>query len=125
MPTRAVDLKSAAAEEPDISAPFNQLMNGIGLSSKDTGGKITFIGADPIFESRFRIGTCISIPMTAAAAGAAIIGECGLGAPKIFRSISGRRSMGSTQSTSLSQPSAATHTRCHTASVILSYSTCT
>jgi crotonobetainyl-CoA:carnitine CoA-transferase CaiB-like acyl-CoA transferase len=73
MPTRAVDLKGAAAEELDISAPFNELVNGIGLSSKDTGGKITFIGADPIFESRFRIGTCISIPMTAAAAGAAIV----------------------------------------------------
>jgi hypothetical protein len=73
MPTRAVDLKSAAMQDLDISAAFNELMNGIGLSSQDTGGKITFIGADPIFESRFRIGTCISIPMMAAAAGAAIV----------------------------------------------------
>ena len=43
------------------------------MSSQDTGGKITFIGADPIFESRFRIGACISIPIMAAAAGAAIV----------------------------------------------------
>lgn len=73
MLTRAADLKSAAAEDLDISAPFNELINGIGLSSQDTGGKITFIGADPIFESRFRIGACISIPIMAAAAGAAIV----------------------------------------------------
>jgi hypothetical protein len=68
MPTRAIDLKSAAAEELDISTPFNELMNGIGLSSKDTGGKITFIGTHPIFESRFRIGACISITRVAAEA---------------------------------------------------------
>jgi crotonobetainyl-CoA:carnitine CoA-transferase CaiB-like acyl-CoA transferase len=73
MAMRAVDLKRAAAEDLDISASFNELVNGIGLSSEDTGGKITFIGADPIFESRFRIGACISIPMMAAAAGAAIV----------------------------------------------------
>ena len=48
-------------------------MNAIGLSSQDTGGKITFIGADPIFESRFCIGACICIPIMAAAAGAAIV----------------------------------------------------
>src|SRR6516165_7955475 len=67
------DSKSTAADELDISAAFNELMNEIGLSSQDTGGKITFIGADPIFDSRFRIGACISIPIMAAAAGAAIV----------------------------------------------------
>ena len=73
MAKNAVDPKSTAADELDISAAFNELMNEIGLSSKDTGGKITFIGADPIFDSRFRIGACISIPIMAAAAGAAIV----------------------------------------------------
>src|SRR5262245_34482252 len=68
-----VDSKSTAADELDISAAFDELMNGVGLSSKDTGGHISFIGADPIFESRFRIGACISIPIMAAAAGAAIV----------------------------------------------------
>src|SRR5262252_275557 len=67
------DSKSTAADGLNISAAFNELMNEIGLSSKDTGGKITFIGADPIFDSRFRIGACISIPIMAAAAGAAIV----------------------------------------------------
>jgi len=59
--------------EFDINAAFEQLMNSIGLSSTDTGGKITFTGSDPIFDSRFRIGACISIPIMAAAAGAAIV----------------------------------------------------
>src|SRR5262245_37824701 len=48
-------------------------MEGIGLDAHDTGGAIRFVGADPIFESRHRIGACISIPIIGAAAGAAII----------------------------------------------------
>ena len=56
----------------DIVAAFGQFMHGIGLSTEDTGGTVTFIGADPIFESRFSIGACISIPIMGAAAGAAI-----------------------------------------------------
>src|SRR5215469_16811296 len=67
------NLKSSASREFDISAEFNELMNEIGLSPEDTGGTITFTGADPIYESRFRIGACISIPIMGAAAGAAII----------------------------------------------------
>src|SRR5215469_13712435 len=67
------NLKSSASTEFDISSTFNQMMKDIGLSPGDTGGKITFTGEDPIFESRFRIGACISIPIMEAAAGAAII----------------------------------------------------
>ena len=66
-------LKSSASNEFDIGSTFNQFMKDIGLSSEDTGGTVTFTGADPIFESRFRIGACISIPIMGAAAGAAII----------------------------------------------------
>src|SRR5215467_5891267 len=64
---------SNATNEFDVNAAFNKLMNDLGLSSEDTGGTVTFTGADPIFESRFRIGACISIPMMGAAAGASII----------------------------------------------------
>ena len=72
--------------EFDINAAFEQLMNSIGLSSTDTGGKITFTGSDPIFDSRFRIGACISIPIMAAAAGAAIVWRhrTGRGMPQIL-----------------------------------------
>ena len=62
-----------STHEFDINAAFGQLMNSIGLSPMDTGGKITFTGSDPIFDSRFRIGACISIPIMMAAAGAAIV----------------------------------------------------
>jgi hypothetical protein len=50
-----------STHEFDINAAFGQLMNSIGLSPMDTGGKITFTGSDPIFDSRFRIGASISI----------------------------------------------------------------
>lgn len=59
--------------EFDITSAFNEFLHGIGLSPQDTGGSITFVGSDPIFESRFRIGACISIPIMGAAAGAAAI----------------------------------------------------
>src|SRR6516165_12205760 len=62
-----------AAHHFDIQASFNQLMDDIGLDARDTGGAIKFVGADPIFDSRFRIGASISIPIMAAAAGAAIV----------------------------------------------------
>src|SRR6516164_8462028 len=63
----------SATPQFNIDNAFESFMQSIGLSSKDTGGKITFIGSDPIFDSRFRIGACISIPIMAAAAGAAIV----------------------------------------------------
>lgn len=66
-------LKSSVSKEFDIGSTFNQFMNDIGLSSEDIGGTVTFTGADPIFESRFRQGACISIPIMRAAAGAAIV----------------------------------------------------
>jgi crotonobetainyl-CoA:carnitine CoA-transferase CaiB-like acyl-CoA transferase len=65
--------QSGAHREFDINAAFDEFMQGIGLSPEDTGGHITFVGSDPIFESRHRIGACISIPIMAAAAGAATV----------------------------------------------------
>src|SRR5258705_3490039 len=60
--------RSADTKDFDINAAFDEFMHGIGLSPDETGGRITFIGSDPIFESRHRIGACISIPIMAAAA---------------------------------------------------------
>src|SRR5215470_19011363 len=61
------------ARDFDINDEFDRFMDGIGLSPEDTGGHVTFVGSDPIFESRHRIGACISIPIMAAAAGAATV----------------------------------------------------
>ena len=70
----AVESRQPAASTPfDIGTAFEQFMNGIGLSSKDSGGKISFVGEDPIYESPARIAACISIPIMGAAASAATV----------------------------------------------------
>jgi crotonobetainyl-CoA:carnitine CoA-transferase CaiB-like acyl-CoA transferase len=57
----------------DINAEFRSVMHELGLSPEDTGGSITFIGEDPIFPSKHRLGACVSIPIMAGAAGIADI----------------------------------------------------
>src|SRR6516164_2493515 len=57
----------------DINAQFRGVMHELGLSPENTGGSITFIGEDPIFPSKHRLGACISIPLMAGAAGIANI----------------------------------------------------
>jgi crotonobetainyl-CoA:carnitine CoA-transferase CaiB-like acyl-CoA transferase len=72
MSTGALTTPGTAARF-DINAQFRSVMTELGLSPQDTGGEITFVGADPIFPSVHRLGACISIPMMAAAAGVADI----------------------------------------------------
>ena len=57
----------------DINAQFRAVMHELGLSPEDTGGSITFMGEDPIFPSKHRLGACIGIPIMAGAAGIADI----------------------------------------------------
>jgi hypothetical protein len=57
----------------DINAQFRSVMNELGLSPEDTGGRITFVGEDPIFPTVHRLGACIGIPIMAGAAGIADI----------------------------------------------------
>ena len=38
----------------DINAQFRAVMHELGLSPEDTGGRITFVGGDPIFPSKHR-----------------------------------------------------------------------
>lgn len=57
----------------DINVHFTELMRSVGLDPSDTGGTITFVGEDPIFESRIRLGAAYSIPYMGTAAGAAMI----------------------------------------------------
>src|SRR6516165_3241494 len=57
----------------DINAEFRSVMHELGLSPEDTGGSITFVGEDPIFPTKHRLGACISIPIMAGAAGIADI----------------------------------------------------
>jgi hypothetical protein len=57
----------------DAYSHFRSFMDDLRLSPEDTGGKITFVGEDPIFPSLHRLGACISIPIMAGAAGIAEI----------------------------------------------------
>ena len=57
----------------DVNAQFRSVMNELGLSPEDTGGRITFVGEDPIFPSVHLLGACIGIPIMAGAAGIADI----------------------------------------------------
>ena len=57
----------------DINAEFRSVMHDLGLSPEDTGGSITFVGEDPIFPTKHRLGACIAIPIMAGAAGIADI----------------------------------------------------
>ena len=57
----------------DIDAQFRDFCGVLGLDPSQAGGKITFLGEDPILPSRHRLGACISIPMMASAVGAATI----------------------------------------------------
>ncbi|MGA2369372.1 MAG: CoA transferase [Candidatus Korobacteraceae bacterium] len=57
----------------NINEHFTELMNSVGLDPADTGGTITFVGEDPIMESRIRLGAAYSLPYMGTAAAAAMI----------------------------------------------------
>src|SRR6266705_3404201 len=48
---------------PDRSSNFD--LNGVGLSTADTGGKLTFYGSDPILQSPLRFGTMAAVGLAA------------------------------------------------------------
>jgi hypothetical protein len=63
----------ASPVEFDLYAALDEVLNGVGLTASDCGGKITFYGKDPIVPSRLRFGTMSAIGLAAKAAAAAAI----------------------------------------------------
>ena len=57
----------------DINAAFAAFYAEIGGAPGDAGGKVTFVGSDPLIHSHFRIGTSMAIPAMAAGLGAAAV----------------------------------------------------
>jgi len=55
----------------DPTAALDDLLAEVGLSVADAGGRVTFIGQDPIIEARHRLGAAIGIPMMGNAVAAA------------------------------------------------------
>jgi crotonobetainyl-CoA:carnitine CoA-transferase CaiB-like acyl-CoA transferase len=62
-----------ASDALDPIMALESLLASIGLTSDDTGGSVTFAGADPIFDSRLRLGAAIGIPVMAGAVAVAAI----------------------------------------------------
>lgn len=57
----------------NIQEQLNRILQEVGLSSADVGGKITFKGADPIYDDVLHLGAISALPTMACAVGAATI----------------------------------------------------
>src|SRR5438309_3838833 len=49
----------------DLHGAVDQVLNDVGLSTSDTGGKLTFYGSDPILQSPLRFGTMAAVGLAA------------------------------------------------------------
>jgi CoA transferase family III len=49
----------------DLHEELNQVLANVGMTTDDSGGKITFYGQDPILPTQFRFGTMAAVGMAA------------------------------------------------------------
>src|ERR1700675_791702 len=49
----------------DLHGAVNQVLNDVGLTTADAGGKLTFYGSDPILPSPIRFGTLAAVGLAA------------------------------------------------------------
>ena len=57
----------------DFHAGVDQVLKGVGLSTSDSGGQLTFYGHDPIIASPFRFATMAALGLTAKAVAVAAL----------------------------------------------------
>src|SRR5215468_10904789 len=57
----------------DLHGGVNQVLKHVGMSSADSGGKLTFYGSDPIIPSPHRFGTMAAIGAAAKAVAVAAL----------------------------------------------------
>jgi crotonobetainyl-CoA:carnitine CoA-transferase CaiB-like acyl-CoA transferase len=55
----------ASSPDFDLHAATNEVLKDVGLTTKDSGGKLTFSGSDPILPSPIRFGTMATIGLAA------------------------------------------------------------
>src|SRR4051794_17601705 len=55
----------ATSPDVDLHQGVDQVLADIGMTSADSGGKLTFYGRDPILPSRLRFGTMAAIGLAA------------------------------------------------------------
>src|SRR5260370_26533005 len=49
----------------DLQGAVDQVLNDVGLSTADTGGKLTFYWRDPILQRHLRVGTMGAVGLAA------------------------------------------------------------
>src|SRR5215468_12063849 len=57
----------------DLHAATNQVLKDVGMSTTDSGGKVTFYGRDPIIPSPHRFGSMAAIGLAAKAVAVAAL----------------------------------------------------
>jgi crotonobetainyl-CoA:carnitine CoA-transferase CaiB-like acyl-CoA transferase len=57
--------RPATSPEFDLHRAVNQVLAAVGLTTADSGGKLTFYGRDPILPSRLRFGTMAAVGLAA------------------------------------------------------------
>ena len=63
----------AQSSDIDLHGALNEVLKDVGLSTADSGGKITFHGRDPIIPALFRFGSLSAIALAAKAVGVAAL----------------------------------------------------
>jgi crotonobetainyl-CoA:carnitine CoA-transferase CaiB-like acyl-CoA transferase len=58
---RAVLARPASSPDFDLAGALEEVLNGVGLSTADAGGRVSHVGADPIVRSPLRIGAAAAI----------------------------------------------------------------
>src|SRR5215831_7839890 len=74
--TEAIQSKLANPERSsnfDLHGGVNQVLKDVGMSTADSGGKLTFYGSDPIIPSPHRFGTMAAIGLAAKAVAVAAL----------------------------------------------------
>src|SRR5262249_33534385 len=74
--TEAIQSKLGTPERSsdiDLHAATNQVLKDVGMSTTDSGGKVTFYGRDPIIPSPHRFGSMAAIGLAAKAVAVAAL----------------------------------------------------
>lgn len=62
---RALALRVAGPDDFDPHAPLREVLRGVGLAPRDSGGAIRFTGQDPVIPSVFRLAAAAGIGLAA------------------------------------------------------------
>src|SRR5260221_7053975 len=79
----------ATSPEFDFHSAVNQVLSDVGLTTQDSGGKLTFYGQDPIVPSSFKFGAMAAVGLAARSIALAALWKSQTGEALRRRSIEG------------------------------------